>query len=759
MNKKGFTLIELLAAIVILVIIFVITVPAIGNVINKSRYGVFGSSKKGIERAAELYYASNSKDIVWENDIGYVEVEKTADEKYEYNAYVDCLTDASTFNSHYVSYGGKYIDEFYDLQETSDGGFIAVGRSNSEVITKYGTENFGKYDAIIVKFKSDGEVEWGRNFGGSNNELFESVIETNDGYIAVGQTTSNDFDLEGLYKGGDNDDLIVKYDFNGNVIAKKSYGASGTNGAEIFRKIIKSGNEYVLSGSVNIYNKDGDLEGAVVPGSRSAGIILKLDNDLNTVWRSLFSGTYYEAFYSVYRTSDNSYIIVGSSSFNNYDMEGIGWEGARSNEAIILKFDSMGNLELKTSFRGSANETFRNVVETDDGYIVVGHSISSDLDMTGLRKNDNGLTDAIIVKYDKNLEDILWKKSFGGSNSEEYLDVVQKNENEVVVIGGSKSEDMDMQDIALSTGGYYTSIINIHNINNGNLISSNSFGGDNSDKFNSIIKTRNNQYVAAGGTFSNNKNLQNFNKGHNDAILVSYDNNLNLKKSFQEPVVIIDKLKTIQPNYGSELDLKYDNIYTSNDPTKDLLGWCSNFIPYTEGNTSNYYYGSCLEPFNPDAKKLLTELEVTSGLNMYQGEYEYKLTSSPDDNRNWLLLHFNNSSSTSSLELSNFKLKFLDGYIGHITDAINKGYIEPMAIVYSSAYTTRPAALYPTVIDIINDNGKTGIGSYPTLIIHIKPKKSELTSLFVTSSRDSSGGGGLRIYELRNFDMSTTPTT
>ncbi|MDD2181367.1 MAG: prepilin-type N-terminal cleavage/methylation domain-containing protein, partial [Bacilli bacterium] len=62
-KNKGFTLIELLAVIIILVIIFVIAVPVIGNVINKSRYGVFGSSKKGIERAAELYYASNSKDI------------------------------------------------------------------------------------------------------------------------------------------------------------------------------------------------------------------------------------------------------------------------------------------------------------------------------------------------------------------------------------------------------------------------------------------------------------------------------------------------------------------------------------------------------------------------------------------------------------------------------------------------------------------------------------------------------------------------
>jgi prepilin-type N-terminal cleavage/methylation domain-containing protein len=86
--------------------------------------------------------------------VGYVEVEKMGNNDYDYNAYVDCLTDASTFASHYVSYGGKYLDDFLDVKETSDGGYIAVGESNSEVITKYGNTGKGKQDAIIVKFKS-----------------------------------------------------------------------------------------------------------------------------------------------------------------------------------------------------------------------------------------------------------------------------------------------------------------------------------------------------------------------------------------------------------------------------------------------------------------------------------------------------------------------------------------------------------------------------------------------------------------------------
>lgn len=74
--KKGFTLIELLAVIVILAIIILIVYPIVTNTINQARYGAFEASKKGIERAAELYYASNADEVVWNDNISYVEIGK-----------------------------------------------------------------------------------------------------------------------------------------------------------------------------------------------------------------------------------------------------------------------------------------------------------------------------------------------------------------------------------------------------------------------------------------------------------------------------------------------------------------------------------------------------------------------------------------------------------------------------------------------------------------------------------------------------------
>ncbi|MDD4608050.1 MAG: prepilin-type N-terminal cleavage/methylation domain-containing protein [Bacilli bacterium] len=865
MRRKGFTLIELLAVIVILAIIAIISVPIITDLINKSRYGAFGVTKKNIERAAELYHAKNADDLVWDGDIsyvtigtlkskkflknnlvnaldstsinddtkvllyrkgrkvdyslqlydkqffdwyqkemvraskseditlptnvgdkvtidletlmgkglvdelrlplesenrcvGYVEIEKKSD-NYEYNAYVDCLQGASTFASHYVSYGGKYLDEFNYIKETNDGGYIAVGRSNSETITKYGIGNNGKYDAIIVKFNLNGEVEWAKNFGGSNNDEFNAVVESIDGYVVVGSTSSDDGDIND-YKGGNIDAVIVKYGFNGDVLYKRSYGSSvttSTGAQEVFSDIIIDNNNYIIVGTLPSNGIDGDLEGQTgLIGNHSAGVILKMDDEFNTIWRSFFDATHHEIFRKVIKDSSNNYIIVGHSDSNGYDMEGLGWIDSRNSEAIIVKYDANGNILGKKSFRGSNfTESFNDVVEVNDGYITIGHGTSNDLDMEGLNKTTGGNTDAIIVKYDKNLSNVIWKKSFGGSQSDIFNGILKINNDEIITIGTSKSTDMDMNGIAISDGGYSDAIIVRYNAVNGNIINKKTFGGSNSESFKSIIKTNNNRYLVAGQTFSSDMYLKDFNKGHGDAILVNYDNNLNLTKDFKEPVVLIDKLKDIVPNYGTDISLKYDKIYTSNNPEVDLTSWCTAVLHFPEND--NYKYGNCLTPFNSDDIKRLSSIATSGRLPVLVGENEYLISNNATNIRNWHRVNMYFASSSGNMEISNLKLKFKDGYIGSIVNAKNNNYIEPLVIISNNARTTS-SWFFPNAIDLIKDGGSTGIGSYPVLQVFIKPKKSELSSVIFTASKNSGGSDGLIIEELRNFDMSITPT-
>ena len=56
-NQKGLTLIELLAVIVILAIIAAIAVPAIGNIIENTRYNAAKSDAINVLNAANIYFA------------------------------------------------------------------------------------------------------------------------------------------------------------------------------------------------------------------------------------------------------------------------------------------------------------------------------------------------------------------------------------------------------------------------------------------------------------------------------------------------------------------------------------------------------------------------------------------------------------------------------------------------------------------------------------------------------------------------------
>ncbi|MGE5455690.1 MAG: prepilin-type N-terminal cleavage/methylation domain-containing protein [Ignavibacteriales bacterium] len=865
MKNKGFTLIELLAVIVILAIIAVIAMPVIMNLIDRSRYGAFGVSKKNIERAAELYYARNAASVIWDNDIsyveigtlkskkylaqnvvdvltdmeisddtkillyregrkvsyslqlydetffdwyqkemikavqkdnvnlpanigdkatvdleelmnkglvdelrlplelenrcvGYVEVEKKAADDYGYNAYVDCLTNASTFASHYVSYGGKNLDSFTDVQKTSDGGYIAVGNNNSDEITKYGTLGKGKYDAIIVKFKSDGTVEWSQNFGGTNSDYFYDVVEINNGYVAVGTTSSTDGDLSGIYKGGTYDALVVKYDDNGNVVGKVSYGTSAETYREAFNRVIFDGTNLVLVGTMNISNKDGDATGLVSNLASEVAIIIKMDLNLNTVWRNLFGGTKFDYFTSVIKTSDNGYMAVGHSSSSDYDMVGAKPVGASGRESVIVKYNDAGVLQSKNFFIGDDDEYFYDVVEVNDGYIATGYSNSSLFDMAGLNKADNGTYDGVVVKYDKSLTNKTWIKSFGGTNDDMFKNIIVSNTNGVIVVGSSKSDDNDMNGIAISTGGYNNAIMVNYDSSNGNILSKKVFGGSNSDVFNAISRVDGNNYIVAGESFSSDQNLKDFNKGHSDAIIVSYNNSLQLENNLNEPVILIDRLKTIVPNYGPSISNSYTNIYTSNNPGTDLGNWCSSSSNYGAGY--NYPYGLCLVPFNSDDIKLLMNKDTINGYKkVFIGENEYSIDIQPDNKYNWyrLLMNFVN---TSGVEISNFKFKFSDGYVGSIRDSVAAGYIEPLVVVsntISRLVGDNVKYFFPAPMGILDTNGTTGVGSVPSIYVSFKPKKSQLTSVTFTSNKGTTTDGFM-LYELRNFDMSITPT-
>lgn len=128
-NEKGLTLVELLAVIVILAIIAAIAVPAIGNIINKSKDRAILAEASNILAGAKIAYI----DGACEND----RCEKKALEPYVDGIDLDGTVVELTTNGWEITYPRL---EKIKLEEFQVNGEKSLEKDLNEKLTKAGVE-------------------------------------------------------------------------------------------------------------------------------------------------------------------------------------------------------------------------------------------------------------------------------------------------------------------------------------------------------------------------------------------------------------------------------------------------------------------------------------------------------------------------------------------------------------------------------------------------------------------------------------------
>ncbi|RKT00875.1 T9SS type A sorting domain-containing protein [Chryseobacterium defluvii] len=206
--------------------------------------------------------------------------------------------------------GGTSNERAFEIQQTSDGGYIVSGDTYSSNSGDISSTAFGSgRDFWIVKLGSTGNITWEKRFGGSGEDNAYSISQTSDsGYIVSGTTTSINGNIS--FNNGQGDFWIIKLDALGNLQWEKALGSLTYDQAYSVKQT-PDGN-YIATGYLSSNTGVAESE----PLASTQYWIVKLDTLGNLLWHKSYGGSGNEAAYSIISTTDGGLAVAGYSNTN-----------------------------------------------------------------------------------------------------------------------------------------------------------------------------------------------------------------------------------------------------------------------------------------------------------------------------------------------------------------------------------------------------------------------------------------------------------
>ncbi len=202
------------------------------------------------------------------------------------------------------TYGGSYAEEPKSIEQTYDGGYIAIGYTNS-INSDVSGFHGGVDDAWIIKLDSAGNLLWQKCVGGSLRDEGEAIKQTKDsGYIAAITARSVDGDVVGNH--GQEDYMLARFNKLGNLSWTKCLG--GSNFDQVHGLQILNG-YYIMTGASN--SNDGDVSGN--HGDFDYWTV-KTDTIGNIIWQISLGGTGDDEGFSIDYKPNSGYLIGGESN-------------------------------------------------------------------------------------------------------------------------------------------------------------------------------------------------------------------------------------------------------------------------------------------------------------------------------------------------------------------------------------------------------------------------------------------------------------
>ena len=296
------------------------------------------------------------------------------------------------------NWGGVNVDDYLKcITETSDNNLVLLGTQKSR------TPNNSSKDLYVSKnSKENGEVIWFQQYGGEEDEIPESLIQTSDnGYIILSTVRAST----------GNQSILIKIDSKGNRLWTKSLSQLGNiKGSKLLA--LKNDN-FAFIGTIKTY-EGGDKDIIFIKFNQGGEVILK----------KIYNEKLNEQPFDIIQLTDNGFIIAGKAS--SIDRFNFNYNG------FFLRIDSTGIIKWYKTWN---KVHVRSVIQTDDGNIAAGCSFQRE-----------GSYNSLACKFSIDDGSKIWSKFVGDEDWESNAsDIIELLDNSLVFFGNTRK----------STGFYY----------------------------------------------------------------------------------------------------------------------------------------------------------------------------------------------------------------------------------------------------------------------------------------------------------------
>jgi len=392
------------------------------------------------------------------------------------------------------------------------------------------SNQFGEIESNVFTFRTKlPTIQNQLIIGGASHETSRKFVKTSDGgYIVVASTQSNEHEN---FK-GESDILVIKLTKDLEVEWMKLLGGEGWDEAA---DVKETDDGYVVLG----YTLSKEIDGQVNKGGWDY-LLAKLDKEGNAKWVKLYGGTGNDIPSRVIVTSEEGFLIVGTTNSVNGDTGGnIGtWD------SWLLKLDTEGNIVASKTFGGLDRDKAVDVIELEDGYLVANVTYS----LEGNIPYNHGTSDIWLFKVSKDFKDITLNKAYGGTDQDEVARIIKTNDGNFLIVGYTTSVDGDVQ---VNAGFWDILVAKIDP--EGEIIWLKTFGGSEEDIAYAGAEFPDGGFAIVGHTLSKVDGQ----KGATDIWLIDIDNDGNLRWS-----------KT----YGGSLADYASDVFIDEDGTVVIVG-------------------------------------------------------------------------------------------------------------------------------------------------------------------------------------------